>query len=158
MNSEHTQYLSRAIELARAGLRNGLGGPFGALVVRAGEVLATGENRVLSSHDPTAHAEIVALRAAALRAGTHELRGATLYASCEPCPMCLAAAWWARVERVVFAATREDAARAGFDDAAIYEELAKPLAARKLPIEHVAIPGAELPFSDWASSSARTPY
>src|SRR5690606_1587565 len=103
-------------------LRNGLGGPFGALVVRAGEVLATGENRVLSSHDPTAHAEIVALRAAALRAGTHELRGATLYASCEPCPMCLAAAWWARVDRVIFAATREDAAAAGFDDAAIYTE------------------------------------
>lgn len=151
-------FLRRAIELARAGVAADLGGPFGALVVRDGEILAEGENRVLASHDPTAHAEIVALRAAARRLGTHELQGCTLYTSCEPCPMCLGAAWWARVERIVFAATRHDAAAAGFDDAAIYAELTRPLAARVLPIAHVPHPQGRGPFDDWRAKADRIPY
>ncbi len=155
---EHEPFLRRTLELARAGVAADLGGPFGALVVREGEILAEGENRVLSSHDPTAHAEVVALRAAARLLGTHELLGCTLYASCEPCPMCLAAAWWSRVERIVFAATRHDAAAAGFDDAAIYDELTRPLPDRRLPCTHVPHPAAPLPFADWLAKEDRRPY
>lgn len=155
---EHEPFLLRTLELARAGVAADLGGPFGALVVRDGKILAEGENRVLSSHDPTAHAEVIALRAAATRLGTHELLGCTLYASCEPCPMCLAAAWWSRVERIVFAATRHDAAAAGFDDAAIYDELTLPLSARRLPMLRLPLEAASRPFADWLAKEDRRPY
>ena len=157
-DGEDQRFLAEAIRLAREGVRGDRGGPFGAVVVRAGEAVGRGENRVLSTQDPTAHAEVVALRAAAARLGTHELTGCVLYASCEPCPMCLGAAWWARVERVVFAASRDDAAAAGFDDAALYEELARPLEARRLTARHVAVEDALAPFRDWQAKEDRIPY
>jgi len=134
------------------------GGPFGAVVARGDEVIATGTNRVTSSGDPTAHAEIVAIRRAAEALGTHDLSGCILYASTEPCPMCLAATWWARIGEIVFAADRDAAARAGFDDAAIYQEVASDREVRSIPCrQHLADEG-EAPFRAWAANPARQPY
>ena len=134
------------------------GGPFGAVVARGDEGIATGTNRVTSSGDPTAHAEIVAIRRAAEALGTHDLSGCVLYASTEPCPMCLAATWWARIGEIVFAADRDAAARAGFDDAAIYQEVASDREVRSIPCrQHLADEG-EAPFRAWAANPARQPY
>jgi guanine deaminase len=134
------------------------GGPFGAVVARGDDVIATGTNRVTASGDPTAHAEIVAIRRAAEALGTHDLSGCTLYASTEPCPMCLAATWWARIGEIVFAADRDAAARAGFDDAAIYKEVASEREVRSIPcVQHLADEG-EAPFEAWAANPARRPY
>src|SRR5579871_475778 len=117
------QYLQQAIDLAREGVEQARGGPFGCVIVRDGEVVGKGANGVTSTNDPTAHAEIVAIRDACQRLGTYQLSECTVYASCEPCPMCLGALYWARPKRVVFAATRHEAAEAGFDDAFIYQEI-----------------------------------
>jgi guanine deaminase len=152
-----TDFLSAAIRLASDSARTS-GGPFGAVIVRGGEVIATGSNQVTASNDPTAHAEVVAIRAACQRFGTFRLDDCVLYASCEPCPMCLAAIYWARIPRVVFAATRADAAQAGFDDEAIYAELAKPLAERAVCMEHLAAPEATVPFQLWRANAQRTTY
>ena len=115
-----------AVHIAGAHMRAGAGGPFGAVIARAGAIIAEGHNQVTSTNDPTAHAEITAIRHAGRVLGTFDLSGYELYASCEPCPMCLAAIYWARLDRVYFANTREDAARIGFDDAWIYAEIPKP--------------------------------
>ena len=115
-------FMRQAVSLACANVAQG-GGPFGAVIVRDGVVVATGVNRVTSLHDPTAHAEVQAIRAAALRLGTHDLSGCEIYASCEPCPMCLGAIYWAHLDRVYYAGSTADAARAGFDDSEIYDEL-----------------------------------
>ena len=134
------------------------GGPFGAVVARGDEVISTGTNRVTASGDPTAHAEIVAIRRAADVLGTYDLSGCILYASTEPCPMCLAATWWARIGEIVFAADRDAAARAGFDDAAIYQEVASDRDVRSIPcVQHLADEG-EAPFEAWAANPARQPY
>jgi tRNA(Arg) A34 adenosine deaminase TadA len=150
-------FLQRAIELAADSVRGG-GGPFGAVVVRDGAVVGEGRNLVTTSNDPTAHAEIVALREACARLATFELSGCILYASCEPCPMCLGAAYWARVEAVVFAATRSDAAAVGFDDERIYRELSLPIESRTLPFRHVAHHSAAEPFEAWNSKADRVEY
>lgn len=152
-----TDFLSEALRLASDSARSG-GGPFGAVIVRGSEVIATGSNQVTSANDPTAHAEIVAIRAACQRLGTFRIDDCVLYASCEPCPMCLAAIYWARIPRVVFAATRADAAQAGFDDEAIYAELAKPLAERKVCMEHAAASDATAPFQIWQANGRRVNY
>ena len=127
------KFLERAIELADLGMRAGQGGPFGAVIVRGGQLLAEGQNQVTSAHDPTAHAEVCAIRAACRAVSDFSLAGAEIYSSCEPCPMCLSAIYWARLDRLYFAASREDAAEIGFDDAFLYREI--PLAAdeRRLP-------------------------
>jgi guanine deaminase len=151
------ELMAEAIRLATESA-SGPGGPFGALVVRDGEILASGTNRVTADHDPTAHAEVVALRAAAVAEGTHDLTGATLITTCEPCPMCLAAAWWARVERVLYAADRHDASEAGFDDSLLYEEVAAPLEDRRLPVTRLEVPDARAPFEAWKANSGRIPY
>lgn len=150
-------HMRRAIALATESARAG-GGPFGAVVVRDGAVLGEGTNRVTADGDPTAHAEVIALRAAAQHLGTHALVGCTVYASCEPCPMCLGALWWARVERVVFAATRDDAAAAGFDDAALYTELQRPLAERRLPLAPLLREEGLAAFQAWEANTDRQPY
>jgi tRNA(Arg) A34 adenosine deaminase TadA len=150
-------FVRQALDLAVANVADG-GGPFGALVVRAGETLATGANRVTPACDPTAHAEVVALRAACQAVGDFRLAGCTLYASCEPCPMCLAAAYWARIDRIVYAATRHAAAAAGFDDAHLYDELARPPADRDLPMAQTCTDEASRPFAAWNAHDARTPY
>jgi tRNA(Arg) A34 adenosine deaminase TadA len=149
--------LQRAVDLAVASA-NGPGGPFGALVARGDDVLAEGHNQVTAAQDPTAHAEVVALRGACRALGTHVLDGCVLFTSCEPCPMCLGAAWWARVERIVFAATRADAAAAGFDDAEIYQEVAAPLDLRSLPIAAGDVHDPVAPFEAWHANPARVPY
>src|SRR6266404_1774250 len=120
-------FMRRAVELSRERMRQNAGGPFGAVIVKAGEILAEGWNKVTSTNDPTAHAEVSAIRAACARLGTFSLAGCDIYTSCEPCPMCLAAIYWARLDRIYFANSREDAAAIGFDDALIYHEVAKPI-------------------------------
>jgi tRNA(Arg) A34 adenosine deaminase TadA len=155
--SRDAEFLAEALELATRSARAS-GGPFGALVVQGGAVLGRGTNRVTELHDPTAHAEVSAIRAACQELGNHSLAGAVLYTSCEPCPMCLAAAWWARIERIVHCATRADAAEAGFDDELLYRELALPLEARRLPLVRALPHRAAEPFRAFAANPRRVPY
>ncbi|HUR28235.1 MAG TPA: nucleoside deaminase [Planctomycetota bacterium] len=157
MESIVRSHLERAVRLACDSARGG-GGPFGALVARGAEVLGEGSNRVTLDRDPTAHAEVIAIRAACAKLGTHVLADATLYTSCEPCPMCLSAAWWARVERVVYCATRAEAAAAGFDDERLYLEVQLPLEQRELPLENALPHLADEPFRAWRDNARRVPY
>lgn len=150
--------LRRVLSEAAQWAASGAGGPFAAAVLLDGQVLALARNQVVAMNDPTAHAEMTALRAAARRAGTHDLSGAVLVASCEPCPMCLGAAWWARVSRVVFSAGREEASAAGFDDGVLYDELARPRDARRLPLVQALADEGSAPFAAWAASPNRIPY
>lgn len=151
--------LLAAIDVGRAGMIARHGGPFGAVIVGPdGRQVAEGCNRVTSSNDPTAHAEVTAIRAACAALGTFDLAGCTLYTSCEPCPMCLGAAYWAHVDAIVYGATREDAARAGFDDAFIYEELALAPGARRLPMTRAGAEQAVALFEEWLALPGRTPY
>jgi guanine deaminase len=150
--------LRRALELAREGALRPGGGPFGAVVLRGEEILAEGTNEVTGSHDPTAHAEVVAIRRACERLGTHSLAGCEILSSCEPCPMCLGAIEWARLDRLGYAATREDASRAGFDDARLYEQLALPPGERTLPTFREEIEGAAAPFEAWLANEDRVAY
>lgn len=152
------RFMAEAIALAAANAREGHGGPFGALVVRAGQVIARGVNRVVSSHDPTAHAEVVAIREACHALGSFQLAGCEIFASCEPCPMCLAAIYWARLDRLYFAATKDDAAGAGFDDSFLYAEIARPPGARRLAAVRLLQDQAARPFEEWARASSRVPY
>ena len=154
---DHT-HLRRAIALSQVHMAAGAGGPFGAVIVRDGMVLAEGWNQVTTRMDPTAHAEVVAIREACAAVGAFDLRGAVLYASCEPCPMCLAAAWWARIDRIVHAATREDAAAVGFDDEAIYAELARPREARHLPLRQALRDEAVAVLAAWQAKPDKVPY
>jgi guanine deaminase len=147
-----------AVALAADHMREKAGGPFGAIVVRAGEVIGRGWNRVTSTNDPTAHAEVVAIRAAAAAVKNFSLAGCVLYTSCEPCPMCLAAACWARMDRIVFAADRTDAATAGFDDAEFYAEVSRPHAERKLRITQSLRDEAVRVFDEWNAMPEKTPY
>ena len=126
MTDLDTQYMKRAIELARAGMDNNDGGPFGCVVVKDGKVVGEGNNRVTSTNDPTAHAEVVAIREACKTLDAFQLDGCSIYTSCEPCPMCLGAIYWARPAHVFYACTREDAAAVGFDDDFIYDEISLP--------------------------------
>ncbi|MFC7522892.1 nucleoside deaminase [Parapedobacter sp. GCM10030251] len=143
-------FLKQAVELAEEGVRGNHGGPFGCLIVKGGQIIGSGYNRVLSDKDPTAHAEIVAIRSACAHLGNFQLSGCTLYTSCEPCPMCLGAIYWARPERVWYAATRMDAAAAGFDDAFIYEEIIHSINDRKIPFEFYRQEEFLAPFDTWA--------
>jgi guanine deaminase len=151
--------LRRAVAIGREGMLQRRGGPFGAVIAGpGGEIVAEGCNQVTSTNDPTAHAEITAIRAACSALGTFVLDGHRLYTSCEPCPMCLAAAYWARLDAIVFGASRVDAARAGFDDALIYEEVARAPGERILPTWQ-AEPGPAIAlFDEWRSIEDRTPY
>lgn len=155
---EHRRWLERAVALSREGARSEAGGPFGALITRDGNIVAEGWNCVTSVADPTAHAEIVAIRAACRELGTHELAGCVLYSSCEPCPMCLAASYWARVDRIYFANTRDDAARIGFDDRFFYQELERAPEARRCPSIHLPVAGAFAPMQEWFDDGERRPY
>ncbi len=149
--------LRRAVALAVDNVRQG-GGPFGAVIARGGEIIAEGVNRVTANHDPTAHAEVQAIRAAAAKLGTFDLTGCDIYSSCEPCPMCLGAIYWAHLDRLYFAATKADAARAGFDDAFIYDELGRPLHERRLATEPLIIPEGEAPFDAWRAKGDKVAY
>jgi len=151
-------FMAAAIAEALRGLHAGEGGPFGALIARGDEVLATACNRVTSRQDPTAHAEVEAIRAACARLGTHELAGCDLYASCEPCPMCFAAARWAHVDRIFHACSRGDAARAGFDDERLYREISKAPAERTLPLVEFQREEGLSVFRAWLGKGDRIPY
>jgi guanine deaminase len=151
------RWLTRAVTLAIGNVADG-GGPFGAVVVRDGAEVASGVNRVTRDLDPTAHAEVMAIRAACQVLGTHSLAGTVLYSSCEPCPLCLTAALWARVDRIVFAADRYDAAEAGFDDRAFYELLEQDRDTWPNPVVARRIPTAGAPFTAWLSATNRTDY
>ncbi len=151
-------WMRRAIELATENVRSGAGGPFGAVIVRDGEVLAEAANMVTAAHDPTAHAEVVAIRRACGALGVFDLRGAAIYCSCEPCPMCLAAIYWARIDAIYHGSTAEDAAAAGFDDARFYRELAAGRASRSVPCRELLREEAGASFAAWAASPARVDY
>ena len=151
-------FMARAIELAIANVRLGKGGPFGAVVVKDGAMIAEGANVVTATNDPTAHAEIVAIRHACAKLSRFELRGCELYSSCEPCPMCLGAIYWARPTRVYFASTAADAARAGFDDSLIYSEIPQPHAERKIPMIQIMSDEALEAFRAWERQPNKLPY
>lgn len=150
--------MQRAIALAEAGMNSNSGGPFGCVIVKDGEIIAEGYNRVTSANDPTAHAEIVAIRNACQKLGSFQLEGCTLYTSCEPCPMCLGAIYWARPARVVYAATRQDAAAIGFDDQFIYDELENPMDMRKIPFQHLPMPETGALFTAWKVKEDKLEY
>jgi len=152
------QFMVMAFEVALRSVESGDGGPFGAVVVRGDELLASAHNQVVGTNDPTAHAEIGAIRAACAALRSFQLDDCDLYTSCEPCPMCLGAIYWARPRAVFFSATREDAAQAGFDDAFIYEEMALPREARTLPMRRVEHPQSADPFAAWAAKPDRVEY
>ena len=151
-------FMARAIELAIENVRSGNGGPFGAIVVRDGRIVGEGTNRVTSSNDPTAHAEVVAIRAACTALNSFQLDGCDLYTTCEPCPMCLGAIYWARPARVFFASTAADAAAAGFDDAFIYEQIAAPFADRKIPFLGMMREESLACFQEWTKKQDRIDY
>ena len=158
MSEHHHQFMAEAIRLAEKNVRDGRGGPFGAVVVKDGRIIARGANLVTSTNDPTAHAEVVAIREACRTLGSFQLAGCDLYASCEPCPMCLGAIYWARPDRLFFASTRADAAAAGFDDSMIYDQMPLPPTERSLPTVHLAHPDREQPLTAWSELSDRTDY
>jgi len=151
-------FMARAIELSLENVRTGRGGPFGAVIVKDGQILAEGANNVTATNDPTAHAEIAAIREACRKLGAFELTGCEIYTSCEPCPMCLGAIYWARPDRVFYGNTADDAARAGFDDSHIYDEIPKPPAARKIPMEQLMREEAMEGFRAWEKSPNKIPY
>ncbi|PWN02283.1 nucleoside deaminase [Nocardioides silvaticus] len=150
-------WLSRAVELATANVASG-GGPFGAVIVRGDELVSTGQNRVTRDLDPTAHAEVVAIRTACSVLGDFSLAGCTLYTSCEPCPLCISAALWARLDRVVYAADRHDAARGGFDDREFYELFERPRDGWEMKVEAGSSADDFAPFAAWLAKEDRVSY
>ena len=151
------ELMRKAIELAEENVDNG-GGPFGAVISRNGEIIATGVNRVTSAHDPTAHAEVSAIRAACKELGTFDLSGCEIYTSCEPCPMCLGAIYWAHIDRMYYGNDKADAKRIGFDDSFIYDEIALPLHDRKLASERILTEEAAKAFDMWMNKDDKVEY
>lgn len=147
-----------AIRLSEENVRGGKGGPFGAVIVRDGTIIAQSANTVVPEHDPTAHAEVAAIRLACKAIGSYSLEGCTIYASCEPCPMCLAAIYWARISKLYYANTNEDAADIGFDDDFIYQEIEKPRDDRKIPAVRILRDEAQQVFSLWKISDQKIDY
>jgi guanine deaminase len=154
----HQKFLQQAIDLAVRNVESGQGGPYGAVIVRQGEVIASSGNRVTANLDPTAHAEIMAIRLACRKLQDFQLTDCILYTSCEPCPMCLGAIYWSRLQKVYFACDRHDAAAADFDDSFIYDELAVPPAERRIAMLHLDLPDALRPFAAWAKQSDKVRY
>lgn len=150
-------WLEEAVARATSNVADG-GGPFGAAIVLGDRVVAVGENRVTRDNDPTAHAEVVAIRRACAATGDYSLAGTTLYASCEPCPLCMAASMWARISRVVYAADRHDAARGGFDDREFYDLFARDRSTWPISVESIALADGPAPFDAWLARQDRTAY
>ena len=158
MEKGHNYFMSRAIELAAENAGSVTGGPFGAVIVKDGEIVAAQSNKVTVDIDPTAHAEVNAIREACKVLGTFDLSGCVLYSSCEPCPMCLSAAYWAHIDKIYYAADRYDAAKVGFDDEFIYKELSLPISARKLGLEQIMPEDGLVPFVKWSENNEKIHY
>jgi guanine deaminase len=153
-----SEFMQQAIALAVENVTSGRGGPFGAVIVKDGKVIATGVNRVTAANDPTAHAEVTAIRNACASLEAFQLEGCDIYSSCEPCPMCLAAIYWARCRTIYYGCTAADAAKAGFDDAFLYEEMKKPLGERTLPVVNLCREDARKAFAAWNESPTKVEY
>jgi len=151
-------FMRRAIKLSHDNMRRGVGGPFGAVIVKDGEIVGEGWNHVTSDNDPTAHAEISAIRDACRRLGTFKLSGCEIYTSCEPCPMCLAAIYWAHLDRIFYANTQQDAAAIDFDDAFLYREVALPRGERRLHSQRLLADEALKVFREWKAKQDKVPY
>jgi len=154
----HKRYMREAIKLSRMMMRKNQGGPFGAIIVRRGKIIARGWNQVTSANDPTAHAEVVAIRNACDKIGAFQLTGCVLYTSCEPCPMCLAAIYWARPDAIYYANTKKDAARIAFDDDFIYQEIMKPKSRKKIPMRQILRAEALTVFKEWELKPDKIQY
>ncbi|MDE3212245.1 MAG: nucleoside deaminase [Bacteroidota bacterium] len=152
------RFMKEAIALSKKSIEQNEGGPFGCIIVRNNEIIARGNNRVLVDNDPTAHAEVVAIRNACRHVGTFQLENCEIYSSCEPCPMCLGAIYWARPRIVFFANTRQDAASIGFDDSMIYQEMGQDLSHRKIPVVNLCRQEALKVFAQWAAKQDKTLY
>ena len=150
--------MREAIRISLRKMRQNEGGPFGAVVVKGNRIIGRGWNRVTSTNDPTAHAEVMAIRAACRRLKSFSLEDCEIYTSCEPCPMCLSAIYWARLKRVYFGNTHQDAARIGFDDEFLYREVAKPIAKRTLPLKQLLPDEARATFDEWARKPDKVSY
>ena len=158
MQNDNSKFMQEAIRLSIANVEEGKGGPFGAVVVKEGKIIARGINQVTTNNDPTAHAEVVAIREACKVLNTFQLDGCEIYTSCEPCPMCLGAIYWARPDKLFYANSKEDAAHIQFDDQFIYEEIAKPVAERKLFTRQILRDEALEAFDKWAKSTTKKEY
>ena len=158
VHEQEKQLMRQAIELSREKMIAGFGGPFGAVIARDGKVIATGFNQVTSANDPTAHAEVSAIRAACQALNSFDLSGCEIYTSCEPCPMCLSAIYWARLDKIYYANSRQDAADIGFDDAFLYEEIAKDIPDRQIPTIRLLEKEAILPFNEWRAKPDKIAY
>ena len=153
-----SEFMKRAIQLSADNMRAGAGGPFGAVIVQNGKIIGEGFNQVTSTNDPTAHAEVVAIRNACKSVANFDLSGAEIYASCEPCPMCLAAIYWARIDKIYYANTRQDAAAIDFDDDFLYQEIPKPIEQRKIPTVQCLHEEAIPVFKEWQSKLDKIEY
>lgn len=158
LKPDEIKFLERAIELSKIGMESGNGGPFGCVIVKNNEIIGEGNNKVTSSNDPTAHAEVVAIRDACKKLHTYQLDGCDIYTSCEPCPMCLGAIYWARPRRVIYANTREEAAAIEFDDDFIYNEINASMTDRKIPFIHAPHATAKEIFIAWKNWAGKTKY
>jgi len=158
MEDKKYTFMRTALALARENLEARHGGPFGCVIVKEGEIIASGYNEVLTSNDPTSHAEIVAIRRACEKLGTYQLEGCEIYSSCEPCPMCLGAIYWSRPDKFYYAASRQDATTAGFDDAVIYKELNLPLSDRSIPGEQIMEEQGQAVFDRWVELDLKIKY
>lgn len=156
--SSETEFMKKAIELSKNNVTQAKGGPFGAVVVLNGQIIGEGTNKVTTNNDPTAHAEVEAIRAACKKMNNFDLSGAVIYTSCEPCPMCLSAIYWARIDKIYFANTRSDAAQIQFDDDLIYNEIPKDPMNRKIPAEQILRSEAQQVFELWEKSSQKIRY
>ena len=157
-NELHQEFMHEAVTEALKGLRNNEGGPFGCVIVKEGKIVGRGNNKVTSNNDPTAHAEIIAIRDACQHLDTFQLEGCIIYTSCEPCPMCFGAIYWARPDNVYYGCSQQDAAHIGFDDELIYKEIELPFSQRSIPFEQVARDIALEPFQKWDQKKDKTSY
>jgi len=157
-NTDHAEFMRQAIRLATENVTSGKGGPFGCVIVRDGEVIAACANTVTATNDPTAHAEVNTIRAACAALGTFQLTGCDVYTSCEPCPMCLAAIYWARCRSIYFGNTAQDAAEAGFDDSFLYTEIQRPISERSIPTQTLLSDEATESFNTWRETTQRIDY
>jgi guanine deaminase len=158
MTTDEQKFLERAIELSREGMQSGKGGPFGCVIVKDGEIIGEGYNQVATTNDPTAHAEVVAIRNACKNLDSFQLTGCDVYASCEPCPMCLGAIYWARPKRVIYANTKKDAAAINFDDKFIYDEMRRPDEERVISFIHHPHQKAMEVFEEWKKMDNKVEY